>query len=290
MYFSMLVVVTILLVVGWGLGIFDQEIVSPLSRSLSSPSDTSSYSVSNGESDAGIVFADFPRKLNESGVIDVKQYTLLSPLTEAERALFEKNSADIQIHIENNDQFTLMLLWGLGLAQENAYLGELTTMQQQEQLEKLASTGGWTISKGEATSHFSRHNILALSDNQQRRVANIAATIYRPCCNNHARFADCNHGMAMLGVLSLGASQGLSDDQLYTLAARFNRAWFLNQYAQIGQYIQATQNKTLADIDPKILVGKEFSSATGFTQNVVRPLAALQAPKKIQSEGSGCSL
>ena len=36
----------------------------------------------------------------------------------------------------------------------------------------------------------------------------IAKGIYRPCCNNSTYFPDCNHGMAMLGLLVPSLTRG----------------------------------------------------------------------------------
>ena len=38
-------------------------------------------------------------------------------------------------------------------------------------------------------------------------VEEIAGNIYRPCCGNSTAFPDCNHGMAMLGLIELMVSQ-----------------------------------------------------------------------------------
>lgn len=45
------------------------------------------------------------------------------------------------------------------------------------------------------------------------KVEEVAAAVYRPCCNNHTPFPGCNHGMAMLGLLELMAPQRASADE-----------------------------------------------------------------------------
>ena len=40
-------------------------------------------------------------------------------------------------------------------------------------------------------------------------VISIAKNAYRSCCDNSTFFQDCNHGWALLGLLQLGAGQGL---------------------------------------------------------------------------------
>jgi len=283
----------ILAVIGWGLDTL--QIHDSAERSLvkpNVPNRTMQSDVSDiARIDTGITFADFPRTLIKTGVIDIERYRAITPLSSAQETLLGSDTRTTPIYTGEDDQFTLNLLWGLGLAQENKYLGELATLQQEERLGVLASTGGWAIGTGDATVHFSKHNILNLSDEQQRRVADIAATIYRSCCNNHARFADCNHGMAMLGVLSLGVAQGLSDDALYTLALQFNRAWFPDIYEQIAQYFSRIEGKSWKDVNPREILGAHFSSASGFSQNVARPLAALKTQEPAAgSKGGSCSL
>jgi hypothetical protein len=46
-------------------------------------------------------------------------------------------------------------------------------------------------------------DLIPLTAEQQALVEEVAAEIYRPCCNNSTLFPDCNHGMAMLGFLEL---------------------------------------------------------------------------------------
>ena len=45
-----------------------------------------------------------------------------------------------------------------------------------------------------------------------------APFVYRPCCDNATHFPDCNHGMAMLGLLELMAAQGASEEEMFAAA------------------------------------------------------------------------
>ncbi|MFA6136333.1 MAG: hypothetical protein WC705_03195 [Candidatus Paceibacterota bacterium] len=241
----------------------------------------------------GLKLDQFPKNLVENGIVDLEKYRQLAGEMPAEESqILESNNSKEEIIInQNNNQFFLNLFWGLGLAQENKYLVELRSYKDQNQLDGLASTGGWNIANGSASDHFSMHNFLNLTDEQQKKVADIASTIYRPCCGNSARFADCNHGMAMLGVLSLGVSQGLSDDQLYNLALKFNSVWFPDQYSQMAQYFKVFEKKETNQVDPKIVLSAKFSSGQGFSQNIEKPLATLNNPSAgPQSGGGSCSL
>ena len=74
----------------------------------------------------------------------------------------------------------------------------------------FASTGGWTLGVKKATELYASTKIMSLTDEQQARLLEVASQVYRPCCNNPTHFPDCNHGMAMLGLLELMASQDAS--------------------------------------------------------------------------------
>ena len=58
---------------------------------------------------------------------------------------------------------------------------------------------------------LNRHRIVALSPEQEALAAAVAETVFQQaCCNNSTLYQDCNHGSAMLGLLELGAAQGLT--------------------------------------------------------------------------------
>ena len=75
-------------------------------------------------------------------------------------------------------------------------------------IEGYASTGGSTLGSKEAVDLFNSAQLVALTPEQDDMVHDVAAHIFRPCCGNHTAFPDCNHGMAVLGLLELMASQG----------------------------------------------------------------------------------
>jgi len=96
-------------------------------------------------------------------------------------------------------------------------------------------------------------------------VESVSDNIYRPCCNNPAIFPDCNHGMAMLGLLELLASQGVTEEQMYKAALEMNRFWFTNQYDAIDRYLKS-KGRVPSEVSPKDILGKEYSSASGFAR------------------------
>ena len=131
--------------------------------------------------------------------------------------------------------------------------------------DRFASTGGWTLAHGGATDHYSRHLFVTLAPEQQELVERVAKTVYRPCCNNPTHFPDCNHGMAMLGLLELLAAQGADEAAMYKTALQVNTLWFPNNYSVIAQFLDS---KGIAwdKADAKSVLGAEFSSASGYQQ------------------------
>ena len=114
---------------------------------------------------------------------------------------------------EENAGYILNLFWALGLANKNPILEDKAEMMNPAYggAGNFASTGGWTLAKGNAMNHYGKHALIALTLEQQELVDRVSQNIYRPCCGNSAHFPDCNHGLAMLGLLELMASQGVSE-------------------------------------------------------------------------------
>ena len=147
----------------------------------------------------------------------------------------------------------------------------------------FASTGGWTIAKGGAMDHYSKYSLVVLNSEQQKLVEAVSGGIYRPCCGNSAYFPDCNHGMAMLGLLELMASQGASEADMYKAALVVNSFWFSDTYLTIEKYLQS-KGIGWQSVDPKQVLGVDFSSGSGF-QNILKQIAPVQ-----NSTGGGCSV
>ena len=209
-----------------------------------------------------IKWGDLGKRMVEDGVID--KVILAQAITGADEFPkdLDKYFTDDQNKIEvnqENAQFWVDVLWGLGLANKNKILEEGEMMQDGD-ASGFASTGGWTIGIGDPMSHYSQHSYITLSDKQQKIVEEIAGNIYRPCCGNSTAFPDCNHGMAMLGLIELMVSQGFSKDEIYKTALAFNTYWFPETYFEAALYIDKNggdYNK----ISPKKLLSQKFSSA-----------------------------
>lgn len=112
----------------------------------------------------------------------------------------------------------------------------------------------------------------------------MSKNIYRPCCNNSTYFPDCNHGMAMLGLLELMASQGVSEEDMWGAALAANAYWFPDQYLTIATYMK---NKGIEweDVNPKEILGYNFSSASGY-----KNIASQVVVPRQHEGGSGCGV
>ncbi|OGN07372.1 MAG: hypothetical protein A3B86_01315 [Candidatus Yanofskybacteria bacterium RIFCSPHIGHO2_02_FULL_38_22b] len=213
-------------------------------------------------------WGDLGLQLIDSGVIDKEKfmaiYTNREDVSESDKKLLEESSNGKIIMTQRNANFLLNLFWALGLGNKNEILekGPMTD-QQYGGADKFASTGGWTLARGDAMDHYSKHSFVILTSSQQTLVERVSQNIYRPCCGNSAYFPDCNHGMAMLGLLELMASQGVSEREMYKVALQVNAYWFLDTYLTIAKYLE-TKGDSWQKADPKEILGPNYSSAAGY--------------------------
>jgi len=203
------------------------------------------------------------KKLVENGTIEESKF---------DKALvFDNNKGNLVISNDNAKLF-LNLLWAFGLANKNSILenGPINDKKYGGNAGQFASTGGWTLAKGDAMEHYNHHELIILTPEQQLLVENVSKNIYRPCCSNPAYFPDCNHGMAMLGLLELMASQGdVSEEEMYRIALGVNSFWFPDVYLNIYQYLKINEAE-LKDISPKNILAVNYSSAVGYRQILER--------------------
>jgi hypothetical protein len=153
------------------------------------------------------VFGDVGPQMVAAGAIDLAKFTNLyqqqnKPLTNDQMTILTKGTnANIVINPENS-YFLLNFFWALGLANQNAILTEGPMVSGgMDKVGGFASTGGWTIGAKSPTELYASTTIITLTEEQQARLLEVASVVYRPCCNNPTHFPDCNHGMAMLGLL-----------------------------------------------------------------------------------------
>ena len=225
-------------------------------------------------------------RMMEAGVIDKEKFENLyvqrGGLKETDKKLLTANdNGNIVINSENSGVI-LNMLWAFGLANKNPILENGPMMNRQYGgAGNFASTGGWNLARGNAMSHYSMHKFISLTPEQQALVEQVAKNIYRPCCDNSTYFPDCNHGMAMLGLLELMASQGVKEQEMYKVALQVNTLWFPDTYEAIKIFF-ASQNIDWNTAAPKIILSAEFSSASGY-----KKMLAQMKPQG-QKGGTGC--
>ena len=218
-----------------------------------------------------VYWMDTGKRMVDAGVIDKDKleslYVRRGGLNETEKNLLygEKNQ-ELVIN-EINAGFLLNLLWAFGLSNKNPILeeGAMTDVRYGGDPSRFASTGGWTLSIGDVMNHYSGHAFFELTSAEQSLVERVSENIYRPCCGNSTFFPDCNHGMAMLGLLELMAAQGVSEEEMYETALLVNSFWFPDTYLAIAKYFE-NQGVSWSEVDPKEVLGESYSSAEGYAQ------------------------
>lgn len=217
-----------------------------------------------------VSYGDLGPRLIESGVIDSNAFAAIyansgNPLSETQTEILKYGSDEQIVITSENAHFLLNYFWGVGLANKNPILTEGPIVQNSGgQVERFASTGGWTLAAKPVTEIYASVDLIPLSSEQQARVEEVAAGIYRPCCNNPTLFPDCNHGMAMLGLLELMASQGASTGQMFEAAKYVNAFWFPQQNLETALYLKSTQDMDFEDAEARLVTGVRFSSGSGF--------------------------
>ena len=238
-----------------------------------------------------VVWGDMGIRLVASGTIDPdalkRLYQERSELPgEYDDLLTGRSSTPLKITRANAGRL-LNLLWAVGLANKNPILEDRAEMMNPAYggAGNFASTGGWTIAKGDPMSHYGKHALIALTPQQQELVDRVSRGIYRPCCGNSTHFPDCNHGMAMLGLLQMMASQGVSEQDMYNAALAVNAYWFPDTYEVIAAHLQQ-KGVDWRQVPAQKILGADYSSATGF-QNI---LSQVDAPSGSGGGGGGCSV
>jgi hypothetical protein len=219
-----------------------------------------------------VSYGDLGPQLLAAGAIDQEEFVQIfaegsQPLTDEQLATLTEGISDPIAITPHNSHFLLNFFWALGLANKNPILDEGAMVQYggPDKVGNLASTAGWTLGVKPAMDLYSKVPILALTAEQQARVEEVAKAVYRPCCNNPTSFPDCNHGMAMLGLLELMAARDATVDQMFEAAKYVNAFWFPQQTAEMVVFLRAKEGLDFAQIDARRLVGGDFSSAPGFS-------------------------
>ena len=210
-----------------------------------------------------VSWSDFGPKLIKAGVIDQKKFEDAVQATDEQKKILTEGS-DEKIKINSsNSQFVVDFLWALGLAQKSIVYeeGPLGKEYKNDQA-SFASTGGWSLAKGDAVKYLNKFDLIPLTPDQQKLVGEIAKNVYRPCCGNSTWFPDCNHGMAALAAIELMVSKGLPEEDIYKEVLKLNSFWFPDNYLTTAVYFD--RGGTPWDkINAKEVLGQKYSSGQG---------------------------
>lgn len=225
----------------------------------------------------------------EFGVIDQQKfenlYSQRGGLDKESQKLLTNSVHGRLIMTKENSGLLLNLLWALGLSNKNDIL-EKGPMADKKygRAGNFASTGGWTLAADQPVNHYSRHAMISLTPEQQSLVERVSQNIYRPCCGNSTHFPDCNHGMAMLGLLELMASHGASERDMWKAALAVNSYWFPDTYLTIATFMK-NKGVDWKDVNPQEILGIDYSSAQGYQR-----IASQVVKPQQQQGGGGCGV
>lgn len=211
------------------------------------------------------------RRLVRDGVLDTLRLQAAleaagQPLTDRQRSVLA--GAERAVVLRPVDSaFLLNTLWTLGLANRNPVLtrGPMA-VHSGGRVGRFASTGGWRLGPEPATRVYAMRELVPLSRTQQERLESVAGRVFRPCCDNPTDFPDCNHGMAMLGLLTLLTARGTDQAGLFDAARAANEIWFPVQSSHIRAFLDSHGLAASA----QAMVGPELASGSGHNALMVR--------------------
>jgi len=218
-----------------------------------------------------IALQDSVIRLVRAGVIDLGKFfdlqrrAVKSP-DGLSQVLAEPSPNPIWLTRDNASAY-VNLLWPIGLA--NRMNGNFTSPLSGASAPSFASTAGWTLGdRAEGSGYFNRFPIVEMTLAQESLAIRVAKSTFRPCCDNSTFFQDCNHGSALLGVLQLGAAQGLDEAELYREALAFNPFWFADYYVRTALYFIIVRKIAWDEVDPKEVMGPTFSALSSWRRIV----------------------
>jgi hypothetical protein len=240
-------------------------------------------------------YGDLGPQLIRSGAIDFDRFVQVyedsaAPLTEAQKAiLLGETDAPIVIDGENA-YFLLNVFWAFGLSNRNPILTDGPMVSQGiEQAGRFASTGGWTIGARPAMELYASTAYVTLTPVQQERLQKVAEQVYRPCCDNPTHFPDCNHGMAMLGMLELLAANDASETEMFEAAKYLNAFWFPQQTYELAAYYKLVEGTDFEDVDAQQAVSRNLFSGSGY-QGMHQWLVANFGLEQGPGSGNSCGV
>ena len=240
-------------------------------------------------------YNDIGPQMLEMGVIDLDKFKETyaksgQPLPPEQLDILTKGSNKKIKITPDNSYFLLNFFWAFGLANKTKILEEGDMVKYGEgQVGNFASTGGWTLAKGDSMQYYSNRTIVSLTKEQEDLVNKVASGVYRPCCGNSTAFPDCNHGMALLGVFELMAAQGATESEMFQAAKYINSFWFPGTAFDTALYFKNKDGKEFKDIDPKVYLSRDIFSAFG-AQTVKKWLIDKEIQEKPPAQGGGCGV
>jgi len=216
-----------------------------------------------------VPYGDLGPQLLAAGVIDFDALAALydragAPLTDLQVEVLQRGNTGEVVIGPDNAYFLLNFFWAVGLANGNPILTEGPMVERSAgQIERFASTGGWSLATRPVPEIYASLHLIRLTAAQQQRLEDVASAVYRPCCGNPTSFPDCNHGMAMLGILELMASQDASADEMFEAAKYVNAFWFPQAALETAIYLDALQQVDFADADARLVTGATMASGSG---------------------------
>ena len=234
-------------------------------------------------------------ELVKAGAIDLDAFLALyadggKPLTAEQQAILTQGSDKAVVIDHSSAHFLLNFFWAVGLANRNAILLEGPIQDKgADTVGQYASTAGWTLAARPPMEIFASQHLIELTPAQQQRLQTVAEGVYRPCCGNSTAFPDCNHGMAMLGILELMAAGDASEDEMFEAAKYVSAFWFPKEMTQAAAYYKLTHGQDFAAIDPRRIVSRDMFSQTG-AQSVAQWLAGRGRLGQPQETGGSCGV
>jgi hypothetical protein len=243
-----------------------------------------------------VSYDDIGPQLLAAGAIDYDRFVRVydeagQPLTREQQEILTQGSDAPVVITRENAYFLLNFFWALGLVNQNIILTEGTMMQYggQEQIENFASTGGWTLAAKPIKELYAGTLLTPLTPEQQTRLEEVAGAVYRPCCNNPTAFPDCNHGMAMLGLLELMASQEATVEEMFEAAKNVHAFWFPQQTVEVALLFKNVKGQDFIEADAREFVGPNVFSASGF-QAVHQWLVENNLLEQIPNSSNSCGV
>ena len=240
-----------------------------------------------------IAVGDTVVRMVNLGIIDLpkmrEQYEARGGIPQEIMDLLTRPSTEPLVITAQNQQWLVTILWPLGLA--NRLDINRDSPIAGKKLFNFASTGGWTLGREKnGGAYFNKYDLVPLSEEQEQRVRAIAESTFRPCCGNSTFFQDCNHGSAAMGIIALGVSQGLTDEDIFRNVLYFNSFWFSQSYLETALYFKEVKGQDWESVDPKMILSSDYSSGGGWAKNVHAEVAKIPELAPMKVGGSGCGV